>query len=303
MPLPLLAIALICLTLTGGAGASAAQEPTAAPAIAGEAQTYTVAPGDGLYAVARARGLAFTAVARANGIEKPNLIRAGKTLTLPTRFILPPGGREGIVVNIPESRLFHFRGGVLQAVYPATVGLPTWQTPVGAFTVTVKVLDPSWTMPVELAQRDKVKREIVPPGPDNPLGDRWIGTSLSHTGIHSTNVPMTVGRPLSHGCVRLYPEHAHALFEAIDVGEPGEFVYAPVKAALDGEAVVVEVHPDVYGRVPDLSREAERVLVELGVWDRIDLALLTKALSECRGIPVAVSSELGVRSSEGPSQP
>ena len=303
MSLPFRSIVLIPLTLIFGAGAASAQEPSASPAIVGETQTYTVAPGDGLYAVARARGFAFTALARANGIEKPNLVRAGKTLILPTRCILPPGGREGLLINIPESRLYRFHEGVLQAVYPATVGLPTWQTPVGAFTITVKVLDPAWTMPEELARREKVQREVVAPGPDNPLGDRWIGTSLAHTGIHSTNVPMTVGRPLSHGCVRLYPEHAHALFEAVAVGDPGEFVYAPVKAALDGESVVIEVHPDIYGRFTDLSQEAGRVLREAGLWERVDPDLLTRALAECRGIPVVVSSELGVRSSETPDQP
>jgi L,D-transpeptidase ErfK/SrfK len=267
-----------------------ALDPAPPPtALAGELATYTVAPGDGLYAVARARGVAFPALARANGIENPNLVRAGRTITLPTRFIVPKRMADGVVINVPEARLYHFRGGTLQAVYPATVGLPTWQTPLGAFTVTVKVLNPTWYMPAELAAREKVKREVVPPGDDNPLGDRWIGTSLAHTGIHSTNVPMTVGRPVSHGCVRLYPEHAHALFDAVEIGLAGEVVYAPVKACVDGGAVVVEVHPDVYGRVPDPAGEAERVLSALGVRERVDAELLARALAECRGVPVVVN--------------
>jgi L,D-transpeptidase ErfK/SrfK len=258
-------------------------------ALAGELTTYTVAPGDGLYAVARSRGVAFPALARANGIENANLVRAGRTITLPTRVIVPQAMTDGVVINVPEARLYHFRGGALQAVYPAAVGLPTWQTPLGAFTVTVKVLNPTWYMPAELAEREKVKREVVPPGDDNPLGDRWIGTSLAHTGIHSTNVPMTVGRPVSHGCVRLYPEHAHALFDAVEVGLAGEVVYTPVKACVDGGAVVVEVHPDIYERVPDLAGEAERVLTALGIRGRVDAGLLAQALAECRGIPTIVS--------------
>ena len=212
-----------------------------APSVIGELQTYAVAPGDGLYAVARRFGLAFSAVARVNRIEKPNLVRAGKILTLPTRYIPPAIRQEGILVNIPESRLYFFREGILKAVYPATVGVSTWRTPMGAFTVTVKLEDPSWSMPADLARAEKVQREVVAPGPDNPLGDYWIGTSLKHTGIHSTNAPMTVGRPLSHGCVRLYPEHIEALFREVKVGETGEFIYEPVKAALDGEDILIEV--------------------------------------------------------------
>ena len=281
-----LGLCVLCLPETPRAQSPGA-EPSP-PALAGELRTYTVAPGDGLYAVARAHGVAFPALARANGIENPNLVRAGKLLTLPTRFIVPRGTRNGIVINVPEARLYHFREGSLAAIYPATVGLPTWQTPLGAFTVTVKVLDPTWYMPAELAAREKVQREVIPPGEDNPLGDRWIGTSLAHTGIHSTNVPMTVGRPLSHGCVRLYPEHAHALFDAIEVGDIGELVYVPVKATLDNDDVVVEVHPDVYELVPDLAREAERVLTELGVWHHVDQVLLAQALAERRGIPTPV---------------
>ena len=286
-PAAILVLALLCLPASFRAQVTGAGSPP--PAFAGELRTYLVVPGDGLYAVARARGVAFPALARANEIEDPNLVRAGRTITLPTRAIVPKAMADGVVINVPEARLYHFRGGALQAVYPAAVGLPTWQTPLGAFTVTVKVLNPTWYMPAELAEREKVKREVVPPGDDNPLGDRWIGTSLAHTGIHSTNVPMTVGRPVSHGCVRLYPEHAHALFDAVEVGLAGEIVYTPVKASVDGGSVVVEVHPDVYARVPDLAGEAERVLTALGVRGRVDPDLLARALAECRGIPTIVS--------------
>ncbi|MCX5800724.1 MAG: L,D-transpeptidase [Candidatus Eisenbacteria bacterium] len=237
----------------------------------------------------RQRGLSHSAVARANRIADPNIVQLGKVLILPTRYILPAVRDEGVVVNIPEYRLYLFRGGALRAVYPIAVGLPTWQTPLGSFTVTCKVKNPAWYMPPELAEREHVKREIIPAGPENPLGDFWIGISLKHVGIHSTNSPMTVGRALSHGCMRLYPEHLDVLSTEVTVGESGEILYLPVKVALEGDDVLVEVHPDVYGLVPNLGKAAQERLKALGVWERVDIALLRRAIFEARGIPVAVN--------------
>jgi len=247
--------------------------------------------------IARGHGLAFPAVARANNIVDPNIVRLGRVLILPTRVILPAVRDEGIVINLPECRLFVFRGGVVKAVYPATIGLPTWRTPIGPFTITTRVQNPAWYMPPELAQRENIKREVIPPGLDNPLGDFWIGTSIKHTGIHSTNSPMTIGRALSHGCIRLYPEHAKILFGEVKIGDTGEIVYKPVKVAIDNDDVLVEVHPDVYGLVPDLRRSAEEQLRAIGAWEKIDPALLRRVIDEAGGIPVTVRVRQGRQTS------
>ena len=281
-------ITALCSLLVLGSVAIA--EPLGA-ALGGETRTHTIAHGEGLYGIARQYGLACAALARANGIENPNLIREGKALTLPSRYILPAQRRSGIVVNIPELRLYLFRDGEVQAVFPAAVGLPTWETPRGEFVIVNKVKNPAWYMPPDLARRENIKREIVEAGPDNPLGDFWIGTSLAHTGIHGTNVPMTVGRPLSHGCMRLYPEHIDSLFQLVAVGDSGEIVYQPVKVAADEEDVFVEIHPDVYEEVPDLRHKAEAELRALGVWKRVDAKALEKAVAEARGIPVSVKAK------------
>jgi L,D-transpeptidase ErfK/SrfK len=262
-----------------------------APSVAGELKTYTILPGDRLHELARRQGFAYPAIVRANNLKNPNLIRAGKQLTLPTRCIPPIAREEGIVVNVPEYRLYVFRNGGVQAVYPATVGLPTWPTPLGAFTVICKVHNPAWYMPPDLARRETVRREVVPPGPENPLGDFWIGTSLEHTGIHGTNAPMSMGRALSHGCVRLYPEHLEELVRNVRVGDAGEILYIPIKAALDGDDILIEVHPDVYGIIPDLAHAAKEMLSNLGVWEQVDPELLRRALAETRGIPVSVKTK------------
>jgi L,D-transpeptidase ErfK/SrfK len=247
-----------------------------------------VMKGDSLYEIARRFGLTYPAIARANGIKDPNILRLGKVLILPTQYILPAFREDGIVVNLPEFRIYFFRGGKLQAVYPVAIGLPTWQTPTGPFTVINRVENPAWYMPPDLARRENIKREIIEAGADNPLGDFWIGTSISHTGIHGTNVPMTIGRPLSHGCMRMYPKDIKTLFDAIRQGEEGEVLYEPVKVTVNGEDILVEVHPDIYGKIPDMFRNTENKLRALGVWEKVDKELLADIVDETRGLPVSV---------------
>lgn len=284
---------LLTLMLTGFvplARVSVAAPDLPAPSLVGESKTYTIRPGDKLYEIARPQGCAYPAIVRANQLKNPNVIRAGAKLLLPTRCIPPRTREEGVVVNLPEYRLYLFHRGAVQAVYPVTIGLPTWRTPLGAFIITCKVHNPAWYMPPDIGLREKVKREVVPPGPENPLGDFWIGTSVEHTGIHGTNAPMTIGRALSHGCVRLYPEHLETLVRNVRIGDSGEIIYLPIKAAVEGDDVLVEVHPDVYGTALDFYQAAKEAFSELHAWDRVDPALLRRALEETRGIPVSVKA-------------
>jgi len=153
-------------------------------------------------------------------------IRAGMNLPATDSSCLRDRGKASWV-NIPEFSPLSLPDGTLNAVYPASVGLPTWQTPLGAFTVTVKNPQSGLDHAGGAGPAGKGEAGDRPAGEDNPLGDRWIGTSLKHTGIHSTNIPMTVGRPLSHGCVRLYPEHIKALFEVIEIGEAANLFMPP----------------------------------------------------------------------------
>jgi len=257
--------------------------------MAGENIMHQVKPADSLFKIARHYGVSYAAVARANKISNPNLIFSEQKLIIPRKTIVPRVLERGMVINIPEFRLYLFEGGMLTDIFPVSVGLPTWQTPVGEFTIANKVKDPAWYMPPEMAEKENVKREIIPAGPDNPLGDRWIGTSIKHTGIHGTNQPMSIGRALSHGCVRLYPENIQRLFEKVEVGDPGVFVYEPVKiSATEGE-ILIEVHPDVYSLASDIEGLVRKKLEELNLLDKADPEKLKRALSELLGVPVCIS--------------
>ncbi len=257
-------------------------------AITGENVRHKIEEGESLFRIARMYGASYTAVARASGIKNPNMIFAGKILLIPLRSIVPGKLDRGLLINIPEFRLFVFKDGAVTGVYPVCIGLPTWQTPLGEFSVANKVKDPAWYMPPDMAEKEKIKREIIPAGPNNPVGDRWIGTSKEHTGIHGTNSPMSIGRALSHGCIRLYPESILKVFDEVDVGDPAVFVYEPIKIIDTGEEILVEIHPDVYSLIPDLCQHAKKRLEELNLLDRICPEKLEKAIGQISGVPVPI---------------
>jgi L,D-transpeptidase ErfK/SrfK len=111
--------------------------------------------------------------------------------------------------------VYVYRGEVIETSYPVAVGKAGWETPTGEFEVFSTVAEPGWTNPFT--------NEVMPPGADNPLGDRWIafwtdGENL--IGFHGTPNRESVGQAASHGCIRMYNEHIRELFERVEVGTP-----------------------------------------------------------------------------------
>lgn len=259
--------------------------------LAGETMTYTVQEGDSLFPIARRYGTSYPAIARANRIIDPNKIFINQKLVIPAKTIIPKIMERGIIINVPECRLYLFSPGQPVLIYPVAVGLPTWQTPAGKFTVSNKIKDPTWYMPPEMARRENIEKEIIPPGPDNPVGDRWIGTSIRHTGIHGTNKPMSIGKSVSHGCIRLYPEDIQKVFDTVSVGDPGEFLYEPVKVTIAGQDILIEVHPDIYGLIPDMKKMAEEKIRGLNLSNKVNLEKLEKAIKNSTGLPVRINLE------------
>ncbi len=144
-------------------------------------------------------------------------------------------------------------------------------------------------MPKEMANKLSIKREIIPAGPLNPLGDMWIGLSIPHIGIHSTNQPMSIGKPLSHGCMRLYPWHATKFFDTVEVDMEGEIVYEPVKIALSDEEVYLEVHDDVYNFYDNLVYIINKKIEVLDLGKRVDFSKIKKAVGKRQGVPVNIT--------------
>jgi len=224
--------------------------------VIGEDQQVVTVYEDTLYDLARKYSLGSEELIRVNPGVDPWLPPTGTVLTIPGRHILPPGPREGIVVNLPEHRLYYFpkskKGQPQQVVtYPVSIGKMDWHTPIGETHVIAKQKDPTWypteSVRAEHAAAGEILPAKVPPGPDNPLGNRALrlaagqGTYL----IHGTNNPIAVGLAVTHGCIRMYPEDIEQLFPEIPVGEKVRIINEPMKLArVEGE-LVMEVHPPI----------------------------------------------------------
>jgi L,D-transpeptidase ErfK/SrfK len=267
--------------------------------VIGEPRSYTFAKGDTLYDVARHLGLGINEVTEAFPDLDVWLPPDGETLAFPTWWILPDSSYEGVVVNVPEMRLYYFpphlKGGLRTAItYPVGLGRDEWRTPTGKFKVTEKTVNPKWVVPESIRAehiRDRGDdRNMIPGGaPDNPLGHYRIRLSLPLYGIHGTNIPWGVGMEVSHGCIRLYPEDIERLFTIVPVGAPGEIVYQPVKIGTRDGDVFLEVHPDIYDTGFDYLAGAKERLHAKGLENAIELSLLLDALTEKSGTPVRIS--------------
>jgi len=251
---------------------------------------YTVQPGDSLISMGARFGVEASVLAEDNDLPAGGALRPGQVLFVNSRHIVPAGFQDGILINIPQRMLFVAREHGVETAFPVAVGRRGWPSPIGTFEVGNKEIDPTWEVPIsiqrEMAQAGRTVLKTVLPGPDNPLGDRWLGLKDMGVGIHGTNQPTSVYRVTTHGCIRLHPDDARVLFELVEVGSPVRIVYEPVLVAIDdGNQVWLEVHRDAYGRAGDLFRIAGDLLQEAGVGAAVDAAAVRRCVQERRGRP------------------
>ena len=276
---------------------------TTAQTVIGSPQTYILQPHDTLLDVARYFDLGFNELAAVYPEIDPWLPTPGNELSIPTWWVLPQSGHQGLVVNIPEMRLYYFPRRAPTASSQAVITLPVglgqenWPTPRATFRVTGKTTNPVWVIPKSIKQ-ERIKEkgwseDFIPAGsPDNPMGKYRLDLTLPRYRIHDTNNPWAVGRLVTHGCIRLYPEDIARLFPRVRIGESGQFLYQPVKIGVLYEKVYVEVHEDIYRLLPDLWEEAQRVARRSGYNELIDQRLLAKAVRQKTGVPTDVTKSI-----------
>lgn len=231
----------------------------------------------------------------------------GTRVEIPGRFVLPRAEKRGFVLNLPEMRLYYFRPGPdpestgVVITHPVSIGRMDWATPLGVTRISSKVKNPSWTPPESIrrehAEMGEPLPRVVPPGPDNPLGEYALRLELEGYLLHGTNRPYGVGMRVTHGCIRLYPEDIERLFDSVQLGTPVEFVNQPVKAGWGTDGLYVEVHPlleDDERTTEDLKNIAMDLLESLAGegTGRISGEQLLRAVEEQTGRPVKVAERL-----------
>ena len=250
----------------------------------GEPRAVKVTRGDTLYKIARRNSLTISALMQANHLTARR-VKTGQSLVLPTQFVLPRNPKDGIVLNIPERQVYLFEGGQLRAHYPVAVGKPNWQTVTGTFTLAEKKSNPTWHPTKSMVERTDIKDDPVPPGAENPLGDRWMGWSAPGFGFHSTNEPRSVGTVASHGCVRLYPEAAHAMFDRVKVGETIYSTYEPVEVGTRDGRYYLVIYPDIYHQGLTTLAHVSKILTQYGLLSHVKPAVLKQAVANRDGLP------------------
>jgi len=250
-----------CIALALSAGdASAARYilPDPNDGLVGEPVALTVTYEDHFSTLAMKYDLGFEELRHANPDVDPWIPGAGARVVLPTQFMLPPGPRKGIVINLPEYRLYYYpkdSGTVM--TFPIGIGRTGFQTPSATTKVVAKIVNPSWYPTkghrIEHAEMGDILPTVVPPGPDNPLGKLAIQLTLPGYFLHGTNKPAGVGQRVSHGCVRLYPDDIQALGDAAPVGTEVRIIDAPLKVSWHDGQLWMEAHPPLEGE-PDMAK-------------------------------------------------
>jgi len=118
-----------------------------------------------------------------------------------------------LVVSLSERRVSLYRDQQLIKSYPVAIGQAGWETPRGSFHVFEMQRNPEWRHPIT--------GEVIPPGPDNPLGQRWIGFLIdgrTHVGFHGTNQEDLIGQAVSHGCIRMRNQDVVAMYDQVALG-------------------------------------------------------------------------------------
>jgi L,D-transpeptidase ErfK/SrfK len=273
---------------------------TPSDTVVGRVQRYRVRPGDTFLDIARYYGLGYQDMIAANPGIDPWIPKAGTYLRLPTAYVLPCCRYRGVVINIPELRLYYYQRVKGQPdrlqvrTYPVGLGRDDRPTPQGSYQVVAKTENPRWVIPESIRQehiRERGDPRYAIPGgaPDNPLGHYRLRLSRPRYAIHGTNMPWGVGQQVSHGCIRLYPEDIARLYPAVPVGTPVELTYQPVKVGRWGGKTFVEVHPDIYGHSKSLRRSASQALARTKLGGGVEAEVMKAALAEPSGVPVRVS--------------
>jgi L,D-transpeptidase ErfK/SrfK len=249
---------------------------------------------DTLIDIARRNSVGQDEMVMANPTVDRWLPKEGTNVVLPRQYILPDAPRAGIVVNVPEMRLYYYpvkpvvakkapipaqpmpgkktlskaveakpvakplatpvgsqsfesdRSGQV-ITYPVSMGRMDWRTPIGKTSVVNKQKDPSWTPPASIKREHAAKGDplpdVVPPGPDNPLGKYAMRLGVAGYLIHGTDAAKAdgIGMRVTHGCMRLYNEDIARLFPLVPVGSPVHLVNQPVKLGWEGNQLYIEV--------------------------------------------------------------
>jgi L,D-transpeptidase ErfK/SrfK len=302
---------LLLPALVSLSGASAATFPLPADGstVVGELRVVIPSADNTLLDIARHFDLGYEEMVAANPDVSIWTPGAQTRVVVPGRFILPRKPWQGIVINIPQRRLYYFptsgQSEQRQVItYPISIAREGWATPLGQTRIVAKYRDPSWFVPKSIWVENLLDDDVelpgyFPPGPDNPMGMLALRTGFSGIFIHATNRPWGVGMRTSHGCIHLYPEDAAELFPLVQVGTSVRFTNEPFLVGNDRGRLVMASFEPVAEYAPSYSAEdtAFQALQEFlvasdvqGVIAPIDWSRINRLIATPQPVPVILNN-------------
>lgn len=221
--------------------------------VVGEVKVIRADHNDTFVDLARKYDVGYYEIVDANPGVDPWIPGAGTRVVIPTKFILPPGNRDGIIINLAELRLYYFdRKNNTVSTHPVGIGSEYWPTPtMQNERIISKEKDPTWRVPPSIMREHANAGQPIPavwgPGPNNPLGAYAMRTSKPSILIHGTDTPVGIGRRVTHGCVRMFPEDIEELYYKVPVGTKLQVIHQPIKAGWDDGKLYLELHKPLSG--------------------------------------------------------
>jgi L,D-transpeptidase ErfK/SrfK len=270
--------------------------------VVGEIKIVSADERETLLDIARIHGFGYQDMKLINVDVDTWLPGDGQKILLPAKFILPVAPMKGIVLNVPEMRLYYYpqkKKGELQEVhtYPLGVGREGWNTPYIKTMIVEKKVKPNWHPPKSIRKEHEEAGDplpkIVRPGPDNPLGTHAMRLGRRDYLIHGTNKPYGIGMRISHGCIRLYPEDIKELFSKVSLETPVNIINQPYKVGIKDDVIYLEAHPfldedkdmfennltSIISMVIKLSNEREY---------QLDMSIAYEAIKNPNGLPIPI---------------
>ncbi|BAU23466.1 hypothetical protein THC_1087 [Caldimicrobium thiodismutans] len=256
-----------------------------------EDKEYILKKGDTLVDLAVKFKLGYQALLLANPGVDPWVPPPGSKILLPYKLIVPEEfilkKENYILINLPEMRLYYFRKGTF-LTFPIGIGDEGKLPPTGNYKIVRKKEKPYW-YPTESIRREEPELpEVVPPGPENPMGDYALYLDKGLFAIHGTNKAYSIGRRTTHGCFRLYPEDIERLFKMVPLKTDVFVTYLPYKLAIEDNSIYLQAFPDIDKRFPDpvqyIIKRLEELTSSKGLTYRINLLTLEEVLSKPDGL-------------------
>jgi L,D-transpeptidase ErfK/SrfK len=242
------ALSIFFLMVSGNAFATGYIIPPSNESLVGQNKFTTTGYGETVVNLQQRYNIGYNAIESANPqLDLTKGFPANAPLQIPTQHLLPNQPRQGIVINLPEMRMYYYPAGTNRVLtYPIGIGKIGKTIPITMTSITRKTKDPVWIPPEDIRefnlQQGVVLPSVMPPGPDNPLGPYAIYMRVPTYLIHSTIFPESIGKRASFGCIRMYESDIQEFFPSVRGGIPVAIVNSPVKVGWQQNNMYIEAY-------------------------------------------------------------